>query len=708
MNQVRQRQLLKYFICTALAVITFAAYTSVANSLFIALDDRNYIIGNFAIQQGFTWHAIKWAFTSFYSSNWHPLTWLSHMLDWRFYGLDPAEPHLVNLVIHIANSVLVFLLFQNITAKLWPSAFIATLFALHPMHVESVAWVSERKDVLSTFFLLLTLLAYARYVELSVAKKGARWSVYALSLLFFALGLMSKPMLVTLPGLLFLLDFWPLRRIQLPFKTQPKTVLRRLIVEKIPFIFLAGISCVITYFAQNAAGAVKSVADLPLAQRFAHIPVSYQWYLLKVFWPVDLSVFYPFRPGDFPTALGLVLAVMLLLALTAYALWRARKYPWFLVGWFWFFGTLIPVIGVVQAGDQAYADRYAYIPYIGVFIILAWGVPELLARWPGRQIILGFLAVLVAAICFWRTVVEVHYWKDGFTLLGRTVSLDPKDELAWMVLGLEYEVRGNNDKAIDCETRATTLYSQFGMAWRDLGHMLIIKGDYPGAENAFQMAAQSDHFVPDRVEDYNNLGDAYLNTGQYALAIPNYQSSLDLSPNQPLVQNSLGQCFLHTQQFDLAIAAFQNAINLNPDYPEAQLNLALLLANAGRNSEAIPHYRKVLELDPNAIVALNNLAWMLAADPDPKLRNGNEAVALAERACKRTHYQEAFLIGTLAAAYAQAGRFNDAVAAAQKAHDVALANGQKVIADQNFRLMQLYKSGRTSQADAKPPAKTSR
>jgi len=683
MNQIYRKQWLKYLVCVLLAVITITAYAFVANCVFVAFDDRNYIIGNFDIQQGFSWHAIKWAFTSYYSNNWHPLTWLSHMLDCRFYGLDPAGPHLVNLAFHITNTVLLFLLLLNLTSKLWPSAFVALLFAIHPMHVESVAWVSERKDVLSAFFFLLTLLAYGRYVELSVAKKSARWPVYALALLLFALGLMAKPMLVTLPGILFLLDFWPLRRFQFPLKNQPKPLLLRLFVDKIPFILLAGISCVVTYIAQNTTGAVKSVEDFPPAQRLAHIPVSYEWYLFKVFWPMNLSVFYPFRTGDFPAAADLIGAVLLLLALTAFAIWRASKYPWFAVGWLCFLGTLVPVIGLVQAGNQAYADRYTYIPYIGLFICLAWGLPELLAKWPRprRQAILTVGAALVAAACYWRTVVEVHYWKDGFTLLNRTLALDPKDELAWAVLGVEYEVRGNNDKAIDCETRATTLDDQFGWAWKDLGRMLVIKGDYPGAENAFQMSLQSDRFTPDRIDDYNNLGDACANTGQYALAIPNYQSSLELSPNQPLVLNSLGLSYFQTGQPDLAIAAYQNAIKLNPDYPEAHLSLAMLLAKAGRDSEAIPHYRKVIEQDTNVVLALNNLAWMLATDPDPKLRNGREAVPLAEHACQRTHYQEAFLIGTLAAAYAEAGRFDDAVATAQKAHDVALAHGQKEIAE---------------------------
>src|ERR1700722_17819843 len=313
MNRAVQKQLLKYLICALLAGITFAAFAFVANCVFIAFDDRSYVVGNAHIQHGFSWTAIKWAFNAIYSNNWHPLTWLSHMLDCRLYGLDPAGPHLTNLAFHIINTLLLFLLLENLTSKLWPSAFVALLFAIHPMHVESVAWISERKDVLSTFFFLLTLLAYARYVELAGAKKRLSWVIYGLALLLFALGLLAKPMLVTLPCILCLLDFWPLRRIQGSLASQPKGLLYRLLIEKIPFLLLAALSCWITFIAQKATGAVKPQADFSLSQRFDHVPLSYAWYVFKLFWPVNLSIYYPLRISD--SSLNAILALLLVTVL---------------------------------------------------------------------------------------------------------------------------------------------------------------------------------------------------------------------------------------------------------------------------------------------------------------------------------------------------------------------------------------------------------
>ncbi len=693
MNQAAQKQFLKYLICALLAGITFTAFAFVANCAFIAFDDRNYIVGNSDIQHGFSWAVVKWAFSAFHSNNWHPLTWFSHILDCQLYGLQPSGHHLTSLAFHITNAVLLFLLLQNLTAEIWPSAFVALVFAIHPMHVESVAWVSERKDVLSTFFLLLTLLAYVRYVELSSAKQHLSWMVYVLSLLLFALGLMSKPMLVTLPGILVMLDYWPLRRVEFPLKAQARPLLRRLLIEKMPLILLAVLSCWVTYVAQNTTGAVKSQEDFSLTQRLSHVSVAYAWYILRLFWPVNLSIFYPYRTGDTVPVPEEILTWLLLIVLTALGVASVRKRPWFLFGWLWFVGTLVPVIGLVQVGNQAYADRYTYVPYIGLFIAIAWGVPQLLARWPFQRFILWASALIIGMACFWRTTVEVRYWKDGFTLFNRAIALEPGDELAWALLGLEYEIRGDNNKAIECMTRATTLDNEFGWAWHDLGRMLVIKGDYAGAINAFQTAMPWDQYTPDKIEIYNDLADAYYNTGQYSLAIANYQGSLALSPNQPLVLNNLGQSFFHNQQPDQAIATLQEAVNLEPDLEDAQYNLAMFLGSAGRNSEAVPHYRKAIELDANNIIALNNLAWILATDPDPQLRDGKEAVRLAEQACEQTHFQSAFLIGTLAGGYAEAGRFDEAVAAAKKASEVAAAHGQKKVAERNSQLMQLYQSG---------------
>jgi tetratricopeptide (TPR) repeat protein len=686
-----QKQVLKYAVCVFLALIALAAYAGVAHDSFITLDDRAYIVANPFVQPGLSWADLKWAFSGYHSAYWIPVTWLSHMLDCQLFGLDPAGHHLVNLGFHIANTLLLFLLLHSLAARLWPAAFVALLFALHPMHVESVAWAAERKDVLCAFFFFLTLLAYVRYTRLAGLGERSPWMMYLLALILFTLGLMAKSMLVTLPGILLLLDFWPLRRIQLPFPKQPAPSLRRLLLEKIPFFALAGLFAFVNGHAATLAGAVKPAFQDPLAERLAHLPVSYLWYVVKFVWPVNLSIFYPLRMDD--PAVEVSLAWLLLLGLTALALVTARKYPVLLVGWFWFVGMLVPVMGLVQAGDQAYADRFTYLPYIGLFLIVAWGIPELLARAPSRQFILWTGAALVIGACFWRTTEEVQFWKNGPTLFKRALALDHRDPFVWMYLGGEYSNLGNYDGAIDCMNRAVALDPHAHLAWHELGKLLAHQENYPAAEKAYQSALPDTWFKGDRIEIDNDLGDAYASAGQYGQAVAAYQDALALSASQPDTQAKIGQCFLKTQSPDHAAAAFQAAIDLQPGNSPAQIGLATILQGTGQDSEAVLHYRKALETDTNSIMALNNLAWILATDADPTLRNGQEAVALAEHACQLTQYNQAFLIGTLAAAYAEAGRFDAAVATAQKARDVALNHGQKEIAGHNSQLLQLYQAG---------------
>lgn len=700
MDQNIQKSWLKYLVCVLLAGITCAAYAAIANYPYICLDDGFYVLNNTHIQQGFSGKTIRWAFTAFYANNWHPLTWLSHLLDYQFFTLDPAGPHLVNLAFHVTNTILLFLLLEGLTSRIWPAALAALLFGIHPLHVESVAWVSERKDVLSAFFFLLTLLAYARYVELSRAKKRLRWAVYGLTLLLGALGLLSKPMLVTLPGILCLFDYWPLARFQWPLAGPSRKILLGLVLEKIPFIVLAMFCSWLTYHVQNNTGAVKTDLLDPESRRLAHLPVAYGWYVFKVFWPVNLSIYYLLPVKD--SSQDELLGILLLVIVTAFAVLRIRKYPWFLVGWFWFVGMLVPVIGLVQVGNQAYADRYTYLPYIGLFIMLAWGIQGLLAKILRPQPAFFAVIALGGILCFWRTTVELRYWRNSIVLFQRAVALEPKNEMAWMLLGDAYENYGNFDKAIECMTRATTVNNQFNTGWYALGHVLAQTGNYTGAISAYQSAIACVWFNGDKAKMYEGLGDAYKALGQDDDAISAYQNSLELFPGEADVQYHLAQCFSESGQPDQAMAYYQDAIHADPDYLNAHLDLAMLLARKGREAEAIPEYRKVIELDTNIVIALNNLAWIRATAADPQLRNGREAVPLAERACERTKFQQAFFIGTLAAAYAEAGRYQDAAAAAKKAHDVALAHGEQTIADRNAQLAKLYQSGQAFHMDAQP------
>ncbi|HXC36780.1 MAG TPA: tetratricopeptide repeat protein [Candidatus Acidoferrales bacterium] len=735
MSLTIQKPFLKFLTCLVLAGVTFAAFAGVALCSFIVLDDGGYVVDNPAVQHGLSWGAVKWAFSTFDCSNWHPITWLSHIVDFQFYGLDPVGHHLTNLAFHVANAVLLFLLFERMTARLWPSAFVALLFGIHPMHVESVAWVAELKDVLSAFFFLLTLLVYTRYVELASranpksATRNLRWAYYVLALVFFALGLMSKPMLVTVPFVLLLLDFWPLQRF---FASGAATAspLQRLLVEKLPFCLLSAASCYVTFLAQSRSGAVRSVGEYSLLGRIEHIAVAYVWYVLKFLWPVHLSVYYISLAGD--TVLKVVSSSLLLLVITAFAIRRAGKHPWFLFGWLWFLGMLVPVIGLVQVGGQAYADRYSYLPYIGLFIIIAWGIPDLVgtlrcgvtARKPGGTFEAGPSATLVAPLdtaraavaaplakssdpgtcilfvgaaavavaCFVRTVQEVGYWKNSVTLFSRAVELDPKNEVAWALLGAEYFNLGNNGKAADCLNHSVALDPKYYLAWQYLGSLLNRKGDLAGAQNAWQTALRCSAPDEARINIYNRLGHLYMASGNFSNAISNYQNSLELSADQPQAQAELGQCLLQTKQPEAAAAAFQNSIDLQPENSEAQLGLGMLSAGNGTYSDALVHLRAAVKADTNSVMALGNLAWLLAAAPDPALRNGPEAVSLAEHACQLTRYQQAKFIGTLAAAYAEAGRFDDAIATAQKAHDIALTNRDSHVAARNAQLMELYKS----------------
>lgn len=712
MNSTGHKPLLKYLICLCLAVVTFAAFSGVLNCSFVSLDDRVYVVANPSVKHGLSWQAVKWACEAIYAGYWIPVTWLSHMLDCQIYGLNPAGHHLTNLIFHVADMVLLFLLLEKLTARLWPSAFVALLFGIHPMHVESVAWIAERKDVLSAFFFFLTLLAYARYApgkagEKSLSPPGrskggasvlrfAASPFYWLALLFFTLGLMSKPMIVTLPFILLLLDFWPIRRLDLQSPG-------RLLIEKIPFFLLSAFFCYITFLAASGVGAVRPEIGLSVLDRLAHVFISYGWYLAKFFWPVNLSVFYPLRPQTFgPEALS---AGLLLFIVTVLALLSARKRPWLFCGWLWFLGMLVPVIGLVQAGDQAYADRFSYLPYVGLSMVIAWGIPDLLtpSRFAvsaaTRNCILVAGAATVAIACFVRTVQEVGYWKNGLILFDRALVFDPKNAEALMAIGAEYSNRGNYAKAMDCMTRATVLAPHLGMAWHDLGKLLAHKGNFAAAESAYQTALEWTRFQGDRMEIFNDLGDSYASAGAFSQAISAYQSSLELNHSQPDTDTKLGQALMQNQEPDQAAPAFRAALELQPGDADAEVGLGMIAQSSGFDSAAAADYRQAVAIDPDSLLALNNLAWLLATDPDPALRNGPEAVSLAEHACQLTHYQKPFLIGTLAAAYAEAGRFDDAVATAQKAHDLAQADGDKDIAARNLQLMALYKSRRPYHAD---------
>ena len=436
-------------ICIVLAVVVACAFWQVARCDFINFDDHVYVTENSHVLNGLTIEDLRWAFTVGYAGNWHPLTWMSHMLDVQIFGLNPAWHHLTNLLFHIANTILLFLVLFRMTKGLWQSAFVAALFGIHPVHVESVAWVAERKDVLSTFFWLLTMGAYIRYVEQPLFKR------YLVLIACFAIGLTSKPMLVTLPFVLLLLDYWPLRRFEQqapvlnmpPEETKEKKRKREsrtrqpvgqlaegqtsysfrpasigpILREKIPLFGLAALSCLLTYAAQQREGAVISTDALPLSGRIAHAFVSYAVYIGKMFWPADLAVFYPY-PSSWPQW-QTALAVLLFAAVTAVVILCGRKYGYLRMGWLWYAGTLVPVIGFVQVGRQASADRYTYIPFIGLFVIIAWGIPDLIKKWRYRRQALAASSIVALSCFFAATWLQVGYWQDSITLYDHSLAV---------------------------------------------------------------------------------------------------------------------------------------------------------------------------------------------------------------------------------------------------------------------------------------------
>ena len=556
----KQRSLL---ICFALVFVTLAAYWQVSTYDFLNYDDPNYISRNEHVKTGLTFDNIIWAFTSYHSSNWHPLTWLSHILDCHLFGLKPGWHHIVNLLFHIANTILLFAVLKRMTSAVWRSAFVAALFAIHPLHVESVAWIAERKDVLSTLFWLLAMSAYVGYA------KNRSTGRYVLALLLFALGLMAKPMLVTLPFVFLLLDFWPLERFQYvqtnTDKQKPKSSFTRccwrvLLLEKIPFFALSVISSIITFLAQHGGGAIPKIDLLPVKFRIINALFSYTNYIGKSLWPGKLAIFYPHSVNVFSIWYAIAAAV-LLAAITFVVIYLRTRHKYLLLGWFWYLGTLVPVIGLVQVGSQAMADRYTYVPLTGLFIMLTWGIPELLAKWRHRKAVLTALATAVLLTFSIRTYFQQRYWLNSKTV-------------------------------------------------------------------------------------------------------------------------------------------FEHTLNVAGSSAIANIYLAQALVNEGDMDAALTHFKEALKLSPNKIDLLNNLAWLRATHNNEKYRNPQEAIELAERACRLTNYRNAVILDTLAVAYAASGNFQKAIAFSKK----ALANSadDEKLTKEIQKHMLLFK---TNKSYVEPPTK---
>ncbi len=566
-----------HLISLLLIVITLAVYWQVRNHKFITYDDRDYITENTYVQKGLSREGITWAFTTRYAGNWHPLTWISHMIDCQLYGLNAQGHHLTNLLFHAVNTVLLFLVFRRMTGAVWQSAFVAVLFAVHPLHVESVAWVAERKDVLSSFFWILTMWTYVSYVE-----QHALYS-YLLTLLFFVLGLMAKPMLVTLPFILLLLDYWPLGRFQFvqsgstlrsqihnPSNADSEGPFRFLLIwEKIPFFALAAGSSVVTFLAQQHEGTIESWEVLPLNIRIANALVAYLRYIGKMIWPSSLAVIYPHLGNTLPmwqvAGAGLMLVIV-----SGLVIWAARWRPYLAVGWLWYIGTLVPVIGILQVGSQSIADRYMYMPLIGLSIIIAWGIPELVVRWCHQKIGLVIITGVLLLALIVRTWQQLRYWHDSITLFEHAVNVTTNNWVAQGTLGFSLAAEGKIVEAIIHYSEAVRINPNNEKLHYDLGFYLATEGKIAEAIVHFSEAVRIN---PDYEEAHNNLGSLLATEGKIAEAIVHFSEALRINPVDADVHYNLGIALEREKKLEGAIAHYSEVLRIKPDYREARIAL---------------------------------------------------------------------------------------------------------------------------------------
>jgi Tfp pilus assembly protein PilF len=601
----------KTFICLVLITVTLAVFWQVSNHEFVNFDDDDYVSENPHVQSVLSRQAIIWAFTATRAANWHPLTWLSHMIDCQLYGLNPSGHHLTNVLFHLVNTLLLFLLLNRITGASWRSGFVAALFAVHPLHVESVAWVAERKDVLSTLFWLLTMWAYIYYVE------KPRLHRYLLTLLTFALGLMAKPMLVTLPVVLLFLDYWPLKRFEigqsasgLPAASQPSTIAEkpgaqafRLLLEKTPLFVLAAVSAFVTFVVQKSGGAVGALEVYPIKIRVANALVSYVSYMVKMIWPQNLAVFYP-HPGQSLPMWQAAAAGLLLLLISIAVIRAGRRQPYLPVGWLWYLGTLVPVIGLVQVGAQAMADRYTYVPLIGLFIMAAWGVPELLAKYRFQRTVLATLATILLVTPTLVSKRQVRHWQNSLTLFQHAVEVTADNYVAHDSLGNALAQQGMLDQAIVHYRESLRIKPNLVNTHNNLGVALLQQGEINRAMAQYYQALR---LKPDSAETHNNLGVALFTVGQLDQAIGHYLTAIKLDPNFGKAYNNLGNVLARKGKLDEAISQYSRALELKPNYPEAHNNLGVALAQQEKFREAIAHFKRALQLRPDYSQARSNL-----------------------------------------------------------------------------------------------------
>jgi tetratricopeptide (TPR) repeat protein len=619
-------------VALLLALATLVVFLPAARFEFLNYDDNDYVTENVFVKNGLTLGGIQWAFTAFHAGNWHPLTWLSHMADCELFKLNAGAHHFINILFHAANAALLFALLWRLTEKIWPSALIAALFAWHPLHVESVAWIAERKDVLSTFFALLALIAYARFVAESKVQSPKSKVFFAASLLCFALGLLAKPMLVTLPFVMLLLDFWPLQRFQISnFKFQ-------IVLEKIPFFLLTAISCVVTFFAQRHGEAVVSLAKVSLRYRLENAPVAVVKYILNFFWPAHLCAIYPMPEKISAFSVALAVAALALITIAA---WRGRNsQPYFLTGWLWFLGTLVPVIGLVQVGGQAMADRYTYIPSIGFFIAAVFLAQDLAARFQIPKTVLAGTSILLLAGCVCATEFQLQFWRDSETLFRRAVAVTQNNDIALVNLGVALEEQNRFPEALEIYRQAEKLESG-------------------------------------RYQLHNNLGSILDKLGRPAESLAEYREAIRLRPGSSVLHNAAGSELAALGDFDEALKEFAEAERLDAQYPWPHVETAKVFLKQGRDDAAVDELRAALRIAPENFQILAYTAHVLAANENAAARDGRAALTLATKANILTGGSQPMVFDALGMALAETGDFTNALTCAQNALDLATAAQMK-------------------------------
>jgi len=589
-------------VAAALAAVTIIAYYRVANNDFICFDDPYYVTDNYHVKGGLSTEGTKWAFTAFYSSNWHPLTWLSHMLDVELFGVTPRGPHLVNLGYHVVNTLLLLMFLLYTTGRLWPSAFVAALFALHPLHVESVAWVSERKDVLSTFFWMLTMLSYAWCVRRPVFWK------YGITMLVFALGLMAKPMLVTMPLVLLLLDYWPLER----FGGEPPRQRRRrrvtvrswsLVLEKVPFLGLSAASAVVTVLAQEKS--INTPQTIGRLSVLTNAIVSCGRYAWKMIWPSNIALFYP-HPHR-PLIAGAIAVGILIVAATVIVLRYRRTCPYLVTGWLWYLITLIPVIGLIQVGDQSHADRYTYIPLTGLFIMVAWGAADILGRAAWLRPVAIAAGTIVLACSGWLTWQTTGYWKDSITLFSRAIAVTEDNAKMEASLGARLAEAGRVDEALEHLERSVQSKGNDGSAYNALGTIWLERGDRAKAIEYFTEATKYDWM---NIKGEHNLGTLYVGMRRYDEAVPHLRRAVELNPYSAESYGLLAIALSETGRMEDAVKACDKAMELDPDAAIVQYARGYILAKRGKLEAAAEAYLRSIEIAPS-YMAYGNLGNVL-------------------------------------------------------------------------------------------------